>query len=519
MLGAFMQYLNPIIIAVYMAILIGMGFYFSRRQRTTDAYFVANRAVPGWAMGISLLATIITSVTFIAYPGASYAGNWSLMVPGIMMLFVPVVAGLVIVPFFRHVVHMSAFEYFGKRFDNFVRLYSSTMFALGHLSKMAFVLYLLALTVNSMTGWSMEVVLLLATVITVIYALIGGLEAIIWADVIQGILLWVGVLIAAGYLLRLSPASTSQILSTAWHAHKFSLGEVSFNVHRPTVFVLLLYGTSFYLQKYTADQTIVQRYLAARTDKQAIRGILLGASLCIPVWSLFMFVGTLLWAYYRMSGEHLPSYITKGDQVFPYFLTSHLPPGLGGIFLAALFGAGMAMLASDFNCLATVVVEDFYRSFRPNSSDVRRLQLGRMSVLASGIAAYVIAWLIAHSRGTALSLYYAAASIVAGGLAAIFFLAFLSRRANAFGVKVGIATSLLFTIWATLTIGAKPLLHAGAFRFTWHEYMIGVVGQIILYIVGYIASYFGKPPLDARLTIFGWFEKKQREGIGERMIS
>lgn len=100
--------------------MITMGLYFSRRQRTTDAYFVANRSVPGWAMGISLLATIITTVTFIAYPGASYAGNWSLIVPGIMMLLVPAAAGLVIVPFFRHAVHMSAFEYFAKRFDRFV---------------------------------------------------------------------------------------------------------------------------------------------------------------------------------------------------------------------------------------------------------------------------------------------------------------------------------------------------------------------------------------------------------------
>jgi SSS family solute:Na+ symporter len=278
--------------------------------------------------------------------------------------------------------------------------------------------------------------------------------------------------------------------------------------------VLLLYGTFFYLQKYTADQTVVQRYLAARTDRQALRGILLGAALCIPVWSLFMLVGTLLWAYYRTSGEHLPSYLTKGDQVFPYFLTTHLPPGIGGIFLAALFGAGMAMLASDFNCLATVAVEDFYRRFRPNATDARCLRLGRICVFASGVAAYAIAWLIAHSHGAALSLYYAAASIVAGGLAAIFILAFLSKRANAFGVKAGIVANLIFTAWAAFTVGSNPLIRAGNFRFTWHEYMIGVVGQIILFLIGYTFSYLDKSPTHdcQRLTFFGWAEQQKQKG-------
>jgi solute:Na+ symporter, SSS family len=500
------RYLNVAIVAIYMAMLIVMGLLFSRRQRTTDAYFVANRSVPGWAMGISLLATIITSVTFIAYPGASYSGNWSLITPGAMMVVVPAIAGLVIVPFFRHVVRMSAFEYFGKRFGRFVRLYSSGIFALGHLSKMAFVLYLLALTVNSMTGWSIQIVLLLSTLITVIYALIGGLEAIIWADVVQGVLLWAGVLSAAGYLLYLSPLSVSQTFAFAWRAHKFSLGEPNLNFHRPGIAVLLLYGLFFYLQKYTADQTVVQRYLAARSDREALRGILLGAVLCVPVWSLFMLVGTLLWSFYKHSADRLPAYIVKGDQVFPYFLTTNLPPGLGGLLLAALFGAGMAMLASDFNCLATIAVEDFYDNFRPQSTDRKRLRLGRICVLLSGLTACTFAWVLAHSHGAALALYYATASILAGGLAGIFLLAFLTRRANDFGAKIGIAANLVLTAWASLTVGAKPLLSLGRFRFTWHEYMIGVVGQLTLFAVGYAFSYLrSAPPQEITdLTLAGW---------------
>lgn len=506
-------WLNPLIIGMYMGALIATGFFFSRRQTSTEAYFVANRSVPGWAMGISLLATIITSVTFIAYPGAAYAGNWSLIVPGIMMIAVPLILGPVIVPFFRHVVRMSAFEYCGHRFGTGVRLYSSAMFATGHLLKMAFVIYLLSLTVKSMTGWNLDLVLAATVSVTILYAFVGGLEAVIWADVFQGILLWAGALVAAGFLIALIPIPVSRILAMAWHAHKFSFGSWTANPHTRSGMVLLLYGLFFYLQKYTADQTVVQRYLAARSDKQALRGILLGAALCLPVWSLFMFLGTLLWAFYHISAERLPAFITRGDQVFPYFLSTHLPPGAGGVFLAALFGAGMAMLASDLNCLATVGITDFYRHWHPAASDRRCLRLGRICVCGGGVLAAGIAWLLAHVPGAALALYYAATSIVAGGLAGIFLLSFLSARATARGVQTGIVLNLIFTVWATLTSGEHPLLSWVRFRFTWHDYLIGVVGQLIVLVAGYATSWLTSRTASSTrpLTLWNWRRQQRQE--------
>lgn len=506
MTGSWLRFLNPAIIAVYMIALISMGLRFSHRQTTTDRYFIAGRSIPGWAMGISLLATIITSVTFIAYPGAAYLGNWSLIVPGIMMFFVPAAIGLAVVPFFRRVVRMSAFEYFGLRFGNGVRLYSSAMFSIGHFCKMAFVLYLLALTVNSITGWNTGVVLAATTAVAILYALTGGFEAIIWADVIQGALLWIGVLLAIGFLLRLTPASPAQIFAAARHAHKFSFGSTALDLRRPTILVLLLYGTFFYLQKYTADQTVVQRYLVSRSDRQAIRGILLGAVLCLPVWGLFMLAGTLLWGYFHFTHQALPSFITRGDQVFPYFLSTHLPPGVGGIFLAALFGAGMAMLASDLNCLATVLVRDFYHHWRPRATDRQSLGTGRGFVAAGGMAAMTGAWLLAHSHGAVLALYYAVTSIVAGGLAGIFLLAFLSRRTSRRAVHIAIGANLIFTFWATITGGRHAWVHAGRYGFPWHDYMIGVVGQVIVVAAGLAAGFLFPRPADAgeALTFRAW---------------
>ncbi|HYW45021.1 MAG TPA: hypothetical protein VE959_19320 [Bryobacteraceae bacterium] len=177
-------------------------------------------------------------------------------------------------------------------------------------------------------------------IITVLYTLIGGIEAVIWADVIQGFVLWLGIIICLGYLVLLPAGGPSAALAAAWP--KISLGSMAPDLSKPTVLVLALYGFFHYLQRYTGDQTIVQRYLVAKSDRAALRGIALGSLLCVPVWTLFMLIGTLCWSFYRNTGERLPAHVSKADQVFPYFITTHVPPGLAGLFLAALFGAAMA---------------------------------------------------------------------------------------------------------------------------------------------------------------------------------
>src|SRR5882757_5527136 len=151
-----MRWLDLAVIAAYMVALLSIGLRFSRRQTSTERYFIAKRSVPAWAMGLSLLATLISSVTFIAYPGSSYAGDWTNLVPGFMVVLVLALVGVVVIPFFLQAVRMSAYEYFGKRFGYGVRVYASLAFMAGHFSKMGFVFYLLSLTVSSMTGWNTD---------------------------------------------------------------------------------------------------------------------------------------------------------------------------------------------------------------------------------------------------------------------------------------------------------------------------------------------------------------------------
>jgi SSS family solute:Na+ symporter len=499
-----MRTLDVIVIAAYITCLVGIGLRFARRQKTTEDYFVAGRSVPGWAMGLSLLATIITSVTFIAYPGAAYAGNWSLLVPGILFVAVLGISGSVIVPFFRHVVRMSAYEYFGRRFGRGIRLYSSFAFAIGHFSKMGFVFYLLSLTLAGMTGWSVQSIILLTAAVTICYTLLGGVEAVVWSDVVQGFVLWAGILVSLAYLLFLPTQGPRAVLSDAWIHGKMSLGSTALRFDKPTIIVLVIYGFFFYLQKYTADQTVVQRYLIAKSDRSALRGIALGAGLCLPVWAAFMLIGSLLWSFYRLTGEALPKAIVKSDEIFPHFLVTHIPSGLAGLFVAALLGSAMSMLASDMNCLSVIAVEDFYRFARPRSADRELLRVGRIIVALSGIAAATVALRLVSTHGSALSLYYTITAVVAGGLAGLFLLAFLMPRATREGAIAGLLVSLAFTAWATLTEGGQ-ILNLGRWNFTWHDYMIGAVGHVILLLVGVAASLvLPGTPIAPDLTWQGW---------------
>ncbi|MGA2268007.1 MAG: sodium:solute symporter [Bryobacteraceae bacterium] len=505
------RWLDVLVIAAYMATLVFVGVRFSRRQTSTERYFVAKRSIPGWAMGLSLLATLISSVTFIAYPGSAYAGDWSNLVPGLMVAPVLLLVGVVTIRYYRHAVGMSAYEYFGKRFGYPARVYSSIAFSLGHFSKMGFVFYLLALTVSSMTGWNTDDVIILVGAITLCYTLIGGIEAVIWADVIQGFVLWLGIIICVGFLLFLPAGGPSAAWHTAWSSHKISLGSMAPDLSQPTFLVLALYGFFFYMQKYTADQTVVQRYLVAKSDGAALRGIALGSALCIPVWALFMLIGTLCWAFYKNTGEKLPAFVSKADQVFPYFITTHIPPGLAGLFLAALFGAAMANLSGDLNSLSAITVEDYYRVLRPASTERQRLVVAKMVVAICGVLCVVIATALAHTGGTALSLWYTISAIVAGGLAGLFLLAFLAQRASATAAYMGIAASLVFTVWATLTLDGGKMWDLGRYNFPLHSYMIGVIGHAVLVVTGYAAS-FVFPNRDAasrEMTLWAWLRRNR----------
>ena len=347
---------------------------------------------------------------------------------------------------------------------------------------------------------------------------LGGIEAVIWLDVVQGFMLIAGGLICVAVLLFGVDGGPAAIFQVAFENNKIDLGPYDWDLTKLTFLVMILNGIFYAIQKYGTDQTIVQRYLTAKSDKGAIKAALMGVFLSVPVWTLFMFIGTALFSYYKISGTSLPADIHP-DAVFPLFIMTELPVGITGLILAALMAAAISSLDSDLNCLAAIGVEDYYARFKPNSTDKQRLKVGRILVVVSGIAAMFVAslYVSAGNKGV-LGIVFGLYAIFSGGIAGLFLLGLFSRKANKQGLYVGIVASILFTGWAVLTstkfvIGGQSriLLDLGSYNFSHHKYMLGVYSHLIVFGVGYIASYFfptDKP--DENLTIYGWLRSKKQ---------
>ena len=503
-----------IVVLVYLAFIVGLGLSFSRRQKSTNKYFAGGGNIPSWAVGMSILATLISSVTFLAYPGEGYSSTWIRLVQGLMVPVVLIFLVWFIVPLYRKVIGLSAYEYFEKRFGFFARLYTSLAFALAHFSKMGTVFYLLSLALATMMRINTYTVIWILGAAVILYTLMGGIEAVIWCDVIQGFMLIAGGLLCVGILLFTVPGGPGAALKTAWDAGKISLGPYDFNFVKLTFVVMALNGIFYAIQKYGTDQTIVQRYLTARSEKGAIRASLMGVLLCVPVWTLFMFIGTLLYSYVKLTPMAVEAG-TKPVAVFPQFIMTQLPAGLTGIILAALVAAALSSLDSDLNCLAAVGVEDYYARLKPGCTDRQKLIAGKLLVAICGIGALLVAspYVKAGSEG-ALGIVFTLYAIFSGGIAGLFLLGLVSRRANKQGLYIGIAACVLFTGWAVLTstkIGAdesaRLILDLGRFNFTHHKYMLGVYSPVILFAVGYAASFlFPRKEGDKDLTMYGWIE-------------
>jgi solute:Na+ symporter, SSS family len=510
-----LHWLDYVVIILSLLVSLYIGVYFAKRQKDTKNYYAASGNIPAWAIGMSILATLISSITFLAYPGEGYSSNWIRLVQGLMVPVVLLFLVWFIVPLYRKVIGLSAYEYFEKRFGFFARIYGSLGFALMHFSKMGTVFFLLSLAIAKMLGFSTLSVIFIVGIAVIIVTVLGGIEAVIWLDVIQGFLLIGGGIVALLVLLFTPEGGPAAVWTTAMEAGRIGFGPYDWDFVHLTFWVMAINGIFYAIQKYGTDQTIVQRYLTAKSDKEAIRASLIGVLLSVPVWALFMFIGTALFAYYQLMPVSIPEG-TRPDAIFPLFIMNELPIGVTGLILAALIAAAISSLDSDLNCLSAIGVEDYYKRFRPQSTDAQQLNIGRWLVVASGLGAILVAtfYVYAGNKGV-LSIIFTLYAIFSGGIAGLFLLGLFSRRANKQGLYFGIAACVLFTGWAVLTstpIGDnnKIILDLGNFNYTQHKYMLGVYSHFVLFIVGYLASlFFPKPEIDDNLTIYGWIKKRQ----------
>jgi SSS family solute:Na+ symporter len=322
----------------------------------------------------------------------------------------------------------------------------------------------------------------------------GGIAAVVYADVLQGVLLIGGALVCLGIALFRPDGGPAAVLETAWNGGKFGLGDWSFSWTAASVWIYLVVGGIWAVQRYALDQHIVQKYLVARTDRQAKISAFFGAIACLPVWFLFMGLGACLWAFYQLTGAALPADVaTVKDNIVPYFIKTQLPIGVIGLVVAALLAAAMSSLDSDLNSMATVIVDDFYARLRPESSDRRRLWIGRLAVISLGVSSIVFSMLWI-GIATALEFGVQLFSIATAGMLGLFALGALTRRANARGAVVGILACVVFTAWATFTSVRLPalkdrlLLDLGPLNYRLHPLLIGVFNHLIVFVVGWAAS-------------------------------
>jgi len=507
------HWIDTAIVIVSVLSTIVIGLYFSKRQKSSDHYFSGSKNIPAWVIGISIFATLISSVTFLAYPAAAYKSNWILLVQGLMVPIVLLGLIWVIVPLFRKIIRLSTYEYFEHRFGVFARMYSSVSFILTHFSKMGTVLYLVCLALTSLTGLPVISYILLLSIAIILLTLLGGIEAVIWMDVIQGFLLIAGGLLCAGILLFKPEIGPMNTLRQAFEMHKIDFGPYNFSLTQLTFWVMVINGAFYALQKYGTDQTIVQRYLTAKSDKDAKKAAYIGVLTSVPVWALFMLIGSLLYVFYNSGGATLPEGM-KADQVFPYFIGTQLPVGAVGLVLSALIAAAISSLDADMNCLAAIGVEDFYQRFKPGCTDKQRLTMGRWLVLLSGICMMGVALLYNVWNGEGvLGVVFELYAIFSAGIVGIFLLGLFSTRANKQGLHIGIAACVIFTAYAVFTttkIGDNLILDLGKYNFPHHKYMLGVYSHLIVLVVGYVASLFFKSEkVDKNLTIYGYLKSNK----------
>lgn len=509
-----MHWIDLVIIVFSILFTIGVGLYFANRQKSSDRYFAGSKSIPAWAIGMSIFATLISSVTFLAYPAAAYKSNWILLVQGWMVPIVLVGIIWIIVPLFRKTIRLSTYEYFEKRFGLGARIYSSLAFTLTHFSKMGTVLYLISLALSNFSGISIVTIILILSITIIILTLFGGMEAVIWMDVIQGFLLISGGLISLVVLFVNYQGGAVDMLGKAVELQKINVGPFDMDFARVTFWVMVVNGLFYGLQKYGTDQTIVQRYLTAKSDKDAKKAAYIGVFASVPVWTLFMLIGALLFVFYNSGGAVLPEGI-PADGVFPHFIKTQLPVGVVGLVLSALIAAAISSLDSDMNCIAAIGVEDYYQRFKPNCTDKQRLKVGRWLVFGSGVATTLVALLYVAWEGEGvLGVVFELYAIFSAGIVGVFMLGLLTRRANKQGLYIALVVTVLFTAYAVLTttdIDGKLIVDLGVYNFPHHKYMLGVYSHLIVVVVGYIASLFFKTPsAEKNLTIFAFYKNNKK---------
>jgi SSS family solute:Na+ symporter len=470
----------------YVAATVAIGLWVGRKSGSTEQFMAAGRSIPGWAVGLSIFGTYVSSISFLAIPSQAFATNWNAFVFSLAIPPATCIAVLYFVPFYRRAGVLSSYEHLEHRFGPWARTYAVVCYLLTQVARMGVIMYLLALALAPLTGLSMATLIVLTGAIVLVYTLFGGMEAVIWTDVMQSIVLIGGAMACLGVLLFGLPEGVGQFWDIAHENHKFSLGSWGTSLSEPTVWVVLLYGIFINLQNFGIDQSFVQRYQTARTDADANRSVWLGALLYVPISAVFLLIGTGLFVYYRAYPNLLPAEVAaKQDAVFPYFIVHQLPTGVSGLVIAAIVAAAQSTISSSINCSATLLLCDVYRRyFRPQASERESMRVLWAMSLCVGAAGVGVALAMMQVK-SALDAWWQLASIFSGGMLGLFLLGFISRKASSSAALAGVVAGVIVIFWMSLP---KLMEVPAAWRSHLNPFLTIVVGTLVVYAVGSIVS-------------------------------
>lgn len=438
----FFSWVDYTVLALYLLLMIGIGVWTSRHQGSTDDYFRGGQKIPGWATGLSIFGAKLSAITFIGMPAKTYATDWTyfLMLMTIIMIM-PVVIRFFI-PFYRRLNVTSAYEYLEKRFSYTSRCLASLLFLLLQLGRMGIVLLLPSIALSVVTGIPVTVSILIMGIVSIFYTVLGGVEAVIWTEVVQVIILLGGALLA----LVLLPLNIGAPAGEAWKSvtehGKLTMLDFHFDLSSPTLWVVLIGGLALNLTVYGTDQTVVQRYLTTKDERTAANSLKLGAWMTLPSTLIFFSIGTLLFLFYQHHPEKVNIALDSQDTIFPWYIVNEMPRGISGLVITAIFAAAMGSLNGSVNAVSTVFVNDFYRKFFPHKTERNYLNAARISTLLVGIFGTVIALVMAGTGIVSLwDQFNTILGLFTGGIAGLFILGIFTKRANAFGAAAGLIAS------------------------------------------------------------------------------
>jgi solute:Na+ symporter, SSS family len=469
-------WLNWLTLGVYLALMVCIGIMYDKRGQTTNNFFTAGGRIPWWAAGLSIYGSQISAITFMAIPAIVYSTDWTLAL-GSFVIFatVPIVTKYYI-PFFRRLNVTSAYEYLEHRFSASVRLMGSLSFILFQMGRMGIVLYLPAVAIASVTGIDTYLLILIMGLICILYTVMGGIEAVVWTDVAQVIILLGGAILCFFVAVYHIDGGFRSMVRQGIEGHKFTLFRLGW---KPDSLVLWVGIVGFFflnLIPYTSDQTVVQRYLTVKNEKQAARSLWVNAWITVPGTLVFFGLGTVLYVFYKDNPGIISS--EKIDEILPYFVVQQLPAGLSGIVIAGIFAASQSTLSSSMNSVSATFFSDIYQRNRKNITGRETLRVARLVTVFAGIFGAASAMIIAFLNVEFIfDLFQEVLGILGGSLAGVFILGIFTARANTIGAIAGVIVSVI-TVW-TIRNGT-----------TISVYLYGAISVVTCVLTGYLISLF-----------------------------